>query len=139
MAHVVSMISEGVFENYPTLKVVLYEGGIGWLPHLTWRFDKNWRAEHAAVPWLRRPPSEYIVEHFRSTTYPLEKLDPADLRDLLAMVRAEQTLLFSSNYPSWEYGDPFEMIADLPDQIRRQVLVDNALALYGDRLLAPNT
>ena len=58
---------------------------------------------------------------------------------LLAMVRAEQTLLFSSNYPSWEYGDPFEMIADLPDQIRRQVLVDNALALYGDRLLAPNT
>jgi predicted TIM-barrel fold metal-dependent hydrolase len=138
MAHIVSMVSEGVFEKYPTLRVVLYEGGIAWLPHLIWRFDKNWRAEHAAVPWLRRPPSEYIFEHFRSTTYPLEKLDPADLRDLLGMVRAGQTLLFSSNYPGWEYGDPFEMIADLPDQIRRQVLVDNALALYGDRLLAPN-
>ena len=74
-----------------------------------------------------------------STTYPLEKLDPTDLRDLLTMVRADQTLLFSSNYPNWEYGDPFEMLADVPEQIRRQVLVDNALALYGDRLLAANT
>jgi predicted TIM-barrel fold metal-dependent hydrolase len=54
------------------------------------------------------------------------------------MVRAERTLLFSSNYPSWEYGDPFAMLDELPDQIRSAVLVDNALALYGDRLLAPN-
>jgi uncharacterized protein len=139
MAHVVSMVSEGVFVKFPTLKVVLYEGGIGWLPHLMWRFDKNWRAEHAAVPWLQRPPTSFIFEHFRSTTYPLEKLDRADLRDLLGMVRADQTLLFSSNYPSWEYGDPFDMVADVPEDIRRRVMVDNALDLYGPRLVAPNS
>jgi predicted TIM-barrel fold metal-dependent hydrolase len=138
MAHVVSMVSEGVFEKFPTLKVVLYEGGIGWLPHLTWRFDKNWRAEHAAVPWLRRPPSEYIREHFRSTTYPLEALPVGQLGQLLDMVEAERTLLFASNYPSWEYGDPFAMLDELPDRIRLPVLRENALALYGQRLLAPN-
>jgi predicted TIM-barrel fold metal-dependent hydrolase len=103
-----------------------------------WRFDKNWKAEHAAVPWLDRPPTAYIFEHVRSTTYPLEKLAPADLRDLLGMVRADRTLLFSGNYPSQEYGDPFEMIADFPDDLRRRVLVENALELYGQRLLAPN-
>src|SRR5262245_12512363 len=138
MAHIVSLVSEGVFEQFPTLKVVLYEGGIGWLPHLMWRFDKNWKAEHAAVPWLRRPPSEYIRDHVRLTTYPLEALPPGQLAQLLDMIGAERTLLFSGNYPSWEYGDPFDMIADLPDQIRRPVVVENALALYGERLLAPN-
>jgi predicted TIM-barrel fold metal-dependent hydrolase len=139
MAHIVSMVSEGVFEKYPTLKVVLYEGGIGWLPHLTWRFDKNWKAEHSAVPWLRKPPSAYIREHFRSTTYPLEKLDARDLGDLVGMVHADETLLFSGNYPNWEYGDPFEMLDELPAAIRPRVLAENALALYGDRLLAPNS
>jgi predicted TIM-barrel fold metal-dependent hydrolase len=138
MAHIVSMVSEGVFEKFPTLKVVLYEGGVGWLPHLLWRFDKNWRAEHASVPWLRRPPSGYIVEHVYSTTYPLEKLDPTHTDQILGMVHADGRLLFSSNYPNWEYGDPFEMIEQVPDEIRRRVLVENALALYGDRLLAPN-
>jgi len=138
MTHIVSMISEGVFERFPTLKVVLYEGGVGWLPHLIWRFDKNWRAELASVPWLRRPPSSYVFEHFYSTTYPLEKLDPTHTGQILEMIHADRTLLFSSNYPNWEYGDPFEMIQPVPEAIRRRVLVENALALYGDRLLAPN-
>jgi predicted TIM-barrel fold metal-dependent hydrolase len=138
MAHIISMISEGVFEKFPTLKVVLYEGGIGWLPHLTWRFDKNWKAEHAAVPWLRHPPHHYIYENFRSTTYPLEKLPSADLRDILGMVKADRTLLFSGNYPSWQYGDPFEMVEEIPAEIRGRVMGDNAVELYGERLLSPN-
>ena len=39
MAHIMSMVTEGVFEKFPTLKVVLYEGGIFWLPHIMWRFN----------------------------------------------------------------------------------------------------
>jgi predicted TIM-barrel fold metal-dependent hydrolase len=138
MAHIISMVSEGVFEKFPTLKVVLYEGGIGWIPHMLWRFDKNWKAELAGVPWLRRPPSEAILGHFYSTTYPLERLPAQDLAALCDIVHADRTLLFSSNYPSWEYGDPFAMAEELPAAIQRRVLVDNALALYGDRLLAKN-
>jgi predicted TIM-barrel fold metal-dependent hydrolase len=139
MAHIMSMVTEGVFEKFPSLKVVLYEGGIFWLPHVMWRFDKNWKAQRSETPWVVRPPSSYILEHFYSTTYPLEApSDPRYLHQTLEMVQAERTLLFSSNYPNWEYGDPFAMIADVPEAIRRRVLVDNALAVYGDRLLAPN-
>jgi predicted TIM-barrel fold metal-dependent hydrolase len=105
---------------------------------MLWRFDKNWKAELAGVPWLRRPPSEAILGHFYSTTYPLEKLPAQDLAALCDIVHADRTLLFSSNYPSWEYGDPFAMAEELPAAIQRRVLVDNALALYGDRLLAKN-
>jgi predicted TIM-barrel fold metal-dependent hydrolase len=139
MAHIMSMVTEGVFVRFPTLKVVLYEGGVAWLPHIMWRFDKNWKAQRAEAPWLQRPPSSYILEHFSSTTYPLEALpDPQYLRQILEMVEAERTLLFSSNYPHWEYGDPFDMIRDIPDAMRRRVLVENALAVYGERLLVPN-
>ena len=41
MAHLMSMVTEGVFERFPTLKIVLYEGGVFWLPHVMWRFDKK--------------------------------------------------------------------------------------------------
>jgi predicted TIM-barrel fold metal-dependent hydrolase len=139
MAHLVSMVTEGVFERFPSLKVVLYEGGIFWLPHVMWRFDKNWKAQRAETPWVKRPPHEYIREHVRLSTYPLEAApDPRYVEDTLRMIDGGRTLLFSSNFPNWEYGDPFEMIRDVPEALRRRVLVDNALALYGERLLAPN-
>jgi predicted TIM-barrel fold metal-dependent hydrolase len=139
MGHIMSMVTEGVFERFPTLKVVLYEGGIFWLPHLMWRFDKNWKAQRSETPWVKRPPSSYILEHFYSTTYPLEASpDPKYLHQVLEMIHAEHTLLFSSNYPNWELGDPFEMVRDLPESLQRRVMVDNALAVYGERLLVPN-
>ncbi len=135
MAHIMSMVTEGVFEKFPTLKVVLYEGGIFWLPHIMWRFDKNWKAQRAETPWVKQRPSAYILKHFFHTTYPLEMSSRDELADLLAMVEGERTLLFSSNYPNWELGDPFAMIEELPDALQRRVLVENALAVYGERLL----
>jgi predicted TIM-barrel fold metal-dependent hydrolase len=62
-------------------------------------------------------------------------MDATQLGQVLEMIEAERTLLFSSNYPNWLYGDPFAMVADIPEALRRRVLVENALALYGNRLL----
>ena len=136
MAHVVSLVTEGVFERYPTLKVVLCEGGIFWLPHLMWRFDKNWKAQRSETPWVKRPPSSYILGHFYSTTYPLEAAPrPEYLQQVLEMVEGERTLLFASGYPDWAFGDPFAMLDPIPEGIRRRVMVENALAVYGERLL----
>ena len=50
------------------------------------------------------------------------------------MVNAERTLLFASNYPNWELGDPFDMVRDVPEELRRRVMGENALAVYGKRL-----
>ncbi len=136
MAHIMSMVTEGVFEKFPALKVVLYEGGVFWLPHIMWRFDKNWKAQRSETPWVKEPPSAYILRHFYSTTYPLETLpDPAALPQVMEMIEAERTLLFASNYPHWLFGDPFAMVADIPENLQRRVMVDNALALYGDRIV----
>jgi predicted TIM-barrel fold metal-dependent hydrolase len=134
MAHLVSMVSEGVFEKFPSLKVVLYESGVGWLPHVTWRFDKNWRAQHGEVPWLRRPPSAYLREHVYVTTYPLEALPPGQLGQLIEMAEAGERLLFAGNYPHQELGDPREMLAEIPPALHRRVMAENAAGLYGPRL-----
>ncbi len=139
MAHIMSMVTEGVFERFPSLKVILYDAGVFWLPHVMWRFDKNWKAQRSETPWVKQAPSRYILEHFYSTTYPLEAApDPKYLHQVLEMIEANRTLLFSSSYPNWALGDPFEMVLDLPSSIQRKVMGDNAVAVYGKRLLAPN-
>ncbi|HEU5328026.1 MAG TPA: amidohydrolase family protein [Thermomicrobiales bacterium] len=139
MAHIMSMVTEGVFERFPALTVVLYEGGIAWLPHIMWRFDKNWKAQRSETPWVKQRPSAYIVKHFRSTTYPLELMrEPDQLAQVLAMMDGEHTLLFSGNYPNWALGDPQTMLEGIPEHIRRNVLVENALATYGERLNQPH-
>jgi uncharacterized protein len=138
MGHIMSMVTEGVFERFPTLQVVLYDAGVFWLPHVMWRFDKNWKAQRSETPWVKRAPSSYIRDHFYLTTYPLEAApDPKYLHQVFDMIEAQRRLLFSSNFPNWELGDPFEMVRDVPESMQRRVMVDNALALYGERLLAP--
>ena len=140
MAHLMSLVTEGVFEKYPELRIVLCEGGIGWVPHVTWRLEKNFKAVRAETPWLRFLPSEYIRRHFWFTSYPLEEF-PGDggLSKICKMMGADQRVLFSSNFPDWEYGDPFEMVASISENVRRRIMVENAIDLYGQRLLAPNS
>jgi uncharacterized protein len=138
MAHIMSMVTEGVFERFPTLRVVLYDAGVFWLPHVMWRFDKNWKAQRSETPWVKQPPSRYILDHFYLTSYPLEAAPrPEYLHRVLDMIDGERTLLFSSNYPDWALGDPFDMIRDLPERMRQRVMFENAVSVYGDRLLAP--
>jgi uncharacterized protein len=130
-AQVLSFVSEGVFERFPDLRVVVTECGFAWLAPLLWRFDKDWKGVWREVPWVKRRPSEYVHEHFRFTTAPAHlPSDPAALDQLLEMMDAPGMLMYASDHPH-EHGDAIPALLDqLTDGERRRVLRGNADALY---------
>ena len=140
MSHLVSLLVHGVFERLPTLRVLLIEGGIAWLPGILWRLDTNWRGLRSEIPWLDRKPSEVARDHVRFSTQPLEHTDGEDrlLFEMLEAAGAPEILCFASDYPHWDFDDPAFMLRRLPQAWREAVLHRNAEALYGTRLgLAP--
>jgi predicted TIM-barrel fold metal-dependent hydrolase len=132
-AQVVSMVVEGLFEHLPELRVVLVEGGFGWLPSLMWRLDKHWARLRAEVPHLTRAPSEYVREHLGVTTQPIEEPpDPHDLLEVFADMGGTDRVMFSTDYPHWDFDDPDRAIrARLAPRAREQIFSGNAMALYG--------
>jgi predicted TIM-barrel fold metal-dependent hydrolase len=130
-AVVVSLVVEGVFERFPGLRVVVMEGGLGWIPSLGWRLDKHWLRLRDEVPHLKRPPSEYIRQNVWFTTQPIEEPRRAsDLMDLFERIGWDR-ILFSTDYPHWDFDDPrYAIKAPLSAAQRHQILFANAEAFY---------
>lgn len=132
MTHVNSLVCEGVFEKFPSLRFIAIEGGIAWLPHLMWRMDKNYKALRDSTPWLKRLPSEYIKDHILLTSQPIEEPENSEeLLQILHMINAEKTVMFSSDYPHWDYDNPMMALPRMPKQMRERIMAGTAAELYG--------
>ncbi len=132
MAQIVSFVCEGAFEHCPNLRVAIIEGGTAWLPSLMWRLDKDWRGCRMEVPWLRRRPSDYIRDHIRLTTQPIEEPDnPHHLMQVIEHMGSDRMLMFSTDYPHWDFDSPSRALpAALPKPLRQRILADNAIEFY---------
>jgi predicted TIM-barrel fold metal-dependent hydrolase len=131
-AQVLSLVAEGVFEAFPSTRVGLIEGGFAWLPAVMWRFDKNYKGLRDEVPWLKKLPSDYIREHFRATTQPMEEPeDPRHLLQILDMIGRDDFLMFATDYPHWDFDAPDRAVPSiLPETIRSGIMSENAAAFY---------
>jgi uncharacterized protein len=132
ISHVASMVFEGIFERYPEFKFICVEGGCEWIAPMMWRLDRQWEELRAEVPHATRRPSEVIMEHVRFATQPL--CEPDGLGDLARFMEwggAEKTIVFSSDYPHYDYDDPPWVARQLPEQWRDRVMAKNALEFYG--------
>jgi uncharacterized protein len=99
-SQVLSLVAEGVFERFPTLRVTLLESGVTWLPSWMWRIDKEWKGLRREIPWSRRLPSETIREHMRLTLPPVDApSDPHQLAEILAALGSDDLLLYGSDFP----------------------------------------
>jgi predicted TIM-barrel fold metal-dependent hydrolase len=130
--HLISMVTEGVFEHFPGLKFVVVEGGLAWLAHTMWRLDKNFKALRSLTPWLKKSPSEYILGQVRLTTQPMEEPDNQQhLLQMLDMIHAEKTVCFASDFPHWDFDDPRRVFPkSMPAALKRRLFYDNAAELY---------
>jgi predicted TIM-barrel fold metal-dependent hydrolase len=127
-----SLIFEGVFERWPTLKVVLVEAGIAWGAALAWRMDRQWAKLRKETPHLKRPPSEYLKQNVWFTTQPIEEPEPrshlAEALDWLGWDR----VLFATDYPHWDFDDPAQALPiRITEEQRRMVFLENAKKVYG--------
>ncbi|MQA09898.1 MAG: amidohydrolase family protein [Pseudonocardiaceae bacterium] len=129
---VTNLISEGVFERFPSLQVILVEGGISWAGPLMWAMDDAAELLRDDVPGLRRRPSEYFREHFWFTTQPIEEPDkPEHLVAALEHTGVTDRIMFASDYPHWDFDSPAIALRGLPKRLRDPIMAGNARRLYG--------
>jgi predicted TIM-barrel fold metal-dependent hydrolase len=132
-SQVMSLITEGVFERFPELRVTLIEGGFTWLPSLMWRLDKEWKGLRHNTPWVKRPPSSYMREHMRLTVQPVDAPpDPAHLLQIVEQIESDEMLLFSTDYPHWHFDEREDAwpVQTAPD-LTAKIMGRNARAWYG--------
>lgn len=132
-AHLVSWFAAGVFSTLPDFRAVFVEGGFSWSGPLITRLDRSWAALRDDAPALDRLPSSLLRDHVRFSSQPVEEPeDPADLAALYDWSRAGDLLMFSSDYPHWDYDHPARALPRvLAPELRRRILAGNAIEFYG--------
>jgi hypothetical protein len=133
LVHLTNWVINGIPERFPRLKVLWIESGLAWLPFIMQRLDNEYMMRTADAPELKRLPSEYIRDMYY-TNQPMEKTgDMALLETTFRVIKAETQLLYSSDYPHWDFDLP-SVIYDLPflnEAQKRQILGGNALRVFG--------
>lgn len=126
-----SLITEGVFSQYPDLKVVLAEGGFSWLPPYLWRLDKYWHGLRFEIPWVDRLPSQIVASNVRFTVQPVDAPPrPEQVEKLFAHLGSEDLLLFSTDYPHWQFDNDEVLPAGIPEGYLQKMMVANPHATY---------
>jgi len=134
----VALIFSGVLERHPSLRLVLAESGIAWLPFAVHRMDREygkycdareaWEAR-GGIP-LTMPPSEYFSRQVWATFQ-----DDAAGLGMLSLI-GDDRVMWASDYPhpdsTWPHSRQAidAQMADLPESARRKLTRDNARALY---------
>jgi uncharacterized protein len=131
MTHMTNWIVNGLPERFPKLKLIWIESGLAWVPFMMQRLDHEYLMRQSDAPLLKRLPSEYIAEmHF--TSQPLEVTMPHMLEATFKAVHAETQLMYSSDWPHWDFDVPAR-IAGLPflaEQAKRNILGENARRVF---------
>jgi predicted TIM-barrel fold metal-dependent hydrolase len=126
-----SLICEGVFSKYPELRVVLIESGFTWLPAHLWHLGKFWRGLRMEVPWVDRPPFEIVRDQVRLTLQPADAPPQRQqFERLIEHMGSDKLLLFSTDYPHWQFDGEEALPDGLPEAMIRKILLDNPRETY---------
>ncbi len=128
---IVSLLAEGVFQKFPDLKLVCMESGFTFIPTLLWRINKTWRGVRAEVPWLDEAPAETIRRRVRFTLQPVDApRDENILQKILEQIDCDDLLLFSSDYPHWQFDGADVLPDGLPESLVHKILTENPLNAF---------
>jgi predicted TIM-barrel fold metal-dependent hydrolase len=136
MATMVNLLFSPVFVDFPELKVILAEGGLGWIPFLLEKADFLWDRHRAYSrnPLVDPPvrPSELYRGHIFGT---IQSHDDAGIRERHTI--GVDRILWQCDYPhadsAWpESGDILgAQLRDIPAVERVAILGGNARRVFG--------
>lgn len=132
MVHCINWVINGLPERFPKLKVIWMESGLAWIPFVMQRMDNEYAMRSNEAPALKMKPSDYMRQMYYSTQ-PMECGDPEALAVTMRMINAKTQLLYSSDYPHWDFDLP-STIMDLPfldEEAKRNILGENARRVFG--------
>lgn len=126
-----SLIAEGVFKKFPGLTVVLLESGFTWVPSFLWRFKKYWRGLTMEIPWVDEPPTNIVRDRVRFSLTPFDgPEEPEQVARVFEHLGSDESVLFSTDYPHWQFDGDNPLPPGLPEHLIEKILVDNPRRTY---------
>jgi predicted TIM-barrel fold metal-dependent hydrolase len=126
-------VVNGLPERFPNLKVIWMESGLAWIPFLMQRLDNEYGMRSNECPQLKAKPSDYMRKMYYSTQ-PMEIPDDLEiLHTTFKMIDAGTQLMYSSDYPHWDFDLP-STIYDLPfldERAKGNILGETARSVFG--------
>lgn len=127
---IMSLVHEGVFSEFPDLRVVILESGVSWLPAFIADMDNKWMALRREVPWVTEAPSTLIKRHMRFTTQPFDAPGAAEVARIVEMIGDDGILLFSTDYPHWTFDGDSPWPPGIGPDLQSRLAETNPGALY---------
>ena len=94
-----------------------------------WRFSKFWRGARTEIPWVDRSPAEIVRDNFRLTIQPFDgPSHPDDVERIIEHLRSDDMLLFSSDFPHWQFEGDDMLPAGLSPALRQKILIAKSAA-----------
>ena len=133
MTAMTALISGGVFERHPRLRVAFLEAGVGWVPYFIDRLHEHYEKRGNWIPrgW-QREPREYIERgNVWVSCEPEEPILPA-----VADILGADFIMYASDYPHWDGAwphstKPLRERRDISDAVRAKIAGANARRFYG--------
>ncbi len=129
-----SLIVNGTPEKFPDLNFSFLEAGIGWIPMMMFRMNKEYSIRRSEAPLLEKSPEEYIRDFYFASQPIGEANNPEHMNQLIDMVGAD-SLMFATDYPHWDFDHPEALDKHLNNRYnsedRDKVLHGNAAEAFG--------
>jgi len=130
---VTSLIANAVPEKFPDLEFVILESGIGWVPYMMSRLNREYSTWRSQIPLLEKMPEEYIRDQFYFSTQPLGEFNKrghmADMIDILG----PESIMFSTDHPHFDFDNPESIrgfFSHLSEEDQQKVFAGNAIDVF---------
>jgi uncharacterized protein len=129
-SQLISMVAEGLFQKFPSLRVSMLEIGFTWVPMWLWDMDRNWRGIRPEVPWMTTRPFEQVREHMRFSVAPFDAESSDELARVIRWLGSDSLLMFATDYPHMHDDDLSVLLAAVPEESRGKLMAENARDWY---------